>query len=112
VASLLQKYENAVIHSKTTEAVYVELTKKLPQDILEAWRSDEERAMSLRGEALDIYRPRIIESKTIIKILSVVTNSLEPGFAEIRLSWHEKSPSGKAGLLKWLCNGMTMEDEL
>jgi hypothetical protein len=51
---------------KTTEALYVELTKNLPQDILKAWMVDEERAMSFRGEALDIYRPRIIESKIII----------------------------------------------
>jgi hypothetical protein len=67
VASLLQKFENSEIHLKTTEAVYMELTKKLPQDILEAWMADEERAMSFRGEALDIYRPRIIESKTVIQ---------------------------------------------
>ena len=74
MASLLRKYENADIHSKTTEALYVELTKKLSQDILEAWMLDEERAMSFRGEALDIYRAKIIESKTIIKFLNYVTN--------------------------------------
>jgi hypothetical protein len=45
----------------------VELTNNLPEDILKAWMVDEERAMSVRGEALDIYRPRIIESKSIIQ---------------------------------------------
>jgi len=66
VASLLQKYENAGLHLKTTEALYMELTKNLPEDILKAWMADEERAMSFRGEALDIYRPRIIDSKIIV----------------------------------------------
>ena len=75
VASLLQKYEKADACLKTTEALYLELTKELSQDVLEAWMSDEERAMSFRGEALDIYRPRIIESKTIVQFSNYVTNS-------------------------------------
>jgi hypothetical protein len=73
VASLLQKYRNTDIRLKTTEALYVELTGKLSQDILETWTSDEERAMSCRGEALDIYRPRIIESKVLIQYLNFLT---------------------------------------
>lgn len=84
----------------------MDLTKNLPEDILTSWMGDEEKAMSFRGEALDIYRPRIIQSKTIIQFFK------EPGFVEIKLTWHEKFQSAKTGLLKWLCNGLTMEDEL
>ena len=37
---------------------------------------------------------------------------LEPGFAEIKLSWHEKGSNENIELLKWLCDGIMMEDEL
>ena len=30
----------------------------------------------------------------------------------MKLTWHEKCQSVKTELLKWLCNGLTMEDEL
>ena len=63
VVSLLQKYEDADIGCKTMEAIYSNLTKKLPQDDLELWKLDEEEAMLLRGEALDIYQPKFLKSK-------------------------------------------------
>jgi hypothetical protein len=63
VPSLLRKYEDAEIGSKTTEAVYSSLTKQLPEDVLNAWKSAEEKAMASRGEALDIYQPNIVKSK-------------------------------------------------
>ena len=38
-------------------------------------------------------------------------NFLELGFAEIKISWHEKGSNENIELLKWLCDGI-MEDEL
>jgi hypothetical protein len=32
--------------------------------------------------------------------------------AEIKLAWHEKSSNQNTELLKWLCNGIMLEDEL
>lgn len=61
--SLLRKYEDAEIGCKTTEAVYLSLTKQLPEDVLIAWKLAEEKAMSSRGKALDIYQPNIVKSK-------------------------------------------------
>ena len=60
---LVCKYDNAEIGCKTTEAIYENLTKKLPQDDLKLWKLDEEEAMLLRGEALDIYQPKFVKSK-------------------------------------------------
>lgn len=37
---------------------------------------------------------------------------LEPGFSEKKLSWHEKGFNQNTELLKWLCDGIMMEDEL
>jgi hypothetical protein len=63
VPSLLRKYEDAEIGCKTTEAIYSSLTKQLPEDVLKAWKAAEEKAMSSRGKALDIYQPNILKSK-------------------------------------------------
>lgn len=63
MASLLRKHEDAEMGCKTTEAIYSSLTDKLPENILNEWKLDEEKAMSSRGKALDIYQPNIINSK-------------------------------------------------
>ena len=63
MTSLFHKHEDAEIGCKTTEAIYSSLTNKLPENILKEWKSDEEKAMSSRGKALDIYQPNIIKSK-------------------------------------------------
>jgi hypothetical protein len=47
-----------------------------------------------------------------LKSSSYLISFLGDGLAEIKLAWHEKSSNQNTELLKWLCNGIMLEDEL
>ena len=51
---------------KTTEAIDSSLTNKLLENMLKEWKSDEEKAMSSRGKALDIYQPILSKVRCVI----------------------------------------------
>ena len=63
MATLLRKHKNAKDGCKSTGAVYLGLTQRLSSDLVDEWKVEEEKAMSVRGEALDIYQPKYIKSK-------------------------------------------------
>ncbi|KAI6008480.1 hypothetical protein EDC04DRAFT_2907147 [Pisolithus marmoratus] len=97
VPSLFKKYKNSNKCLEEMNEAYEQLTAVLDPDKVARWESDALGAEADRGEALDIY---------------LLKGDKAPTFQEVwlQLMKNPKSPSGNAGSVAWLAEGISIED--
>ncbi|KAI6041972.1 hypothetical protein EDC04DRAFT_2601277 [Pisolithus marmoratus] len=97
VPSLLKKYKNSIKCLEEMNQAYEQLTAVLDPDKVSRWESDALRAEADRGEALDIYLLKGDKAHTFQEVW-------------LQLMKNPKSPSGNAGSVAWLAEGISIED--